>query len=130
MDKMTKKVAFGLALDALKAVDTDEARTAMDVVEKEIERLSRVSAKAHSGETKADKEKAAFRQSVLEVLADAGTAMRATEVAKGLDVSCQKASAALKVLVESGAVVKSEGEKRVTLFAVVTADVDGEEVEG
>lgn len=129
MDKMTKKVAFGLAMDALETIDTDEARAAVEVIEKEVARLERVALKAHSGETKADKEKAAFRQTVLEVLADAGTKMRATDVAKELDVSCQKASAALKVLVESGAVVKSEGEKRVTLFAVATADV-AEEVEG
>lgn len=129
MDKMTKKVAFGLAMDALETIDTDEARAAVEVIEKEVARLERVALKARSGETKADKEKAAFRQTVLEVLADAGTKMRATDVAKELDVSCQKASAALKVLVESGAVVKSEGEKRVTLFAVATADAD-EEVEG
>ena len=123
MDKMTKKVAFGLAMDALETIDTEEARSAIEVIEKEIARLERAAAKAHSGETKADKEKAAFRQSVLDVLMDdAEVAMCATDIAKALDVTCQKVSMALKFLVESGRVMRAEGEKRVPMFSIASIE--------
>ena len=81
MDKMTKKTAFALAMDALDTIDTDEARAAIEVIDKEIARLERAALKAKSTETKADKEKAAFRQTVLELVADQGEALRAGDVA-------------------------------------------------
>lgn len=120
MTKMTKKTAFTLAMDALDTIDTDEARAAIDVIDKEIARLERAALKAKTGETKADKAKAEFRQTVLETVADAGTAMRAGDVAKALDVSIQKATAALTRLVADGALVKVDGEKRTVLFTVAT----------
>lgn len=120
MDKMTKKTAFALAMDALDTIDTDEARAAIEVIDKEIARLERAALRAKTTETKADKEKAAFRQTVLELVADAGKALRAGEIAQELGVSVQKASAALKVLVDTGALIKVDGEKRTVLFTVAT----------
>ena len=116
--QMTKKTAFALALDALNTIETDEAAQAWEVINKEIARLERVALKAKTGETKADKEKAAFRQTVLETVADNGDAMRAGDVAQALGVSIQKATAALTRLVEDGAIVKMAGEKRTVLFKV------------
>ena len=120
MEKMTKKTAFALAMDALDTIDTDEARAAIEVIDKEIARLERVAMKAKTSETKADKEKIAFRQTVLELVADQGEAMRAGDVAKALDVSTQKASAALNALVAEGALRKVDGEKRTVLFTIAT----------
>ena len=121
MNKMTKKTAFTMAQEALNTIETEEARMAWDVIQKEIDRLERVALKAKSGETKADKAKAEFRQTVLEFVADAAEAVRATDVAKALEVSVQKASAALNALVEDAALVKFT-EKRVTYFKVATAE--------
>ena len=122
MIKMTKKTAFTMAQEALSTIETEEARMAWYVIQKEIDRLERVALKAKSGETKADKAKAEFRQTVLETVADTGKAMRAGEVAQILGVSGQKATAALTKLVEDGAIVKVAGEKRTVLFQVATAE--------
>ena len=116
--KMTKKTAFALAQEALGTIDTDEARMAWDVIQREVDRLERVALKAKTGETKADKAKAEFRQAVLELVADSGAAMRAGDVAKALDVSTQKATAALTRLVADGALTKVDGEKRTVLFTI------------
>jgi len=120
-NQMTKKTAFALALDALNTIDTNEATQAWEVINKEIARLERVALKAKTTETKADKAKAEFRQTVLEFVADTAEAVRATDVAKALEVSVQKASAALNALVEDAALVKFT-EKRVTYFKVTTAE--------
>lgn len=124
MTKMTKKTAFTMAQDALNTIDTEEARQAWDVIQKEIDRLERVALKAKTTETKADKTKAEFRQTVLEFVADAAEAVRATDVAKALDVSVQKASAALNALVAQGALIKVDGEKRTVLFAVPSFETE------
>ena len=126
MTKMTKKTAFAIAQEALSTIETAEAREAWDVIQKEIDRLERVALKAKTTETKADKAKAEFRQTVLELVADAGKAMRAGEIAEALGVSGQKVTAALTKLVADGALVRFTGEKRATMFKVAT----DEEVEG
>ena len=121
MTKMTKKEAFKLAQEALSTIETADADRAWTVIQNEIDRLERVALKVKTTETKADKAKAEFRQTVLEVVADAAEAVRATDVAKALEVSVQKASAALNALVEDAALVKFT-EKRVTYFKVATAE--------
>lgn len=125
-NQMTKKTAFTLALDALNTIDTNEAAQAWEVINKEIARLERVALKAKTGETKADKAKAEFRQTVLELVADAGKAFRAGEVAQELGVSTQKASAALNALVAQGALIKVDGEKRTVKFAVPGFEAEAE----
>ena len=84
--------------------------------------VANLAVKAKTAETKADREKAAFRQTVLETVADNGDAMRAGDVANALGVSTQKASAALNALVAEGALVKVDGEKRTVLFKVADAE--------
>ena len=120
--KMTKKTAFALAQDALNTIDTDEARIAWDVIQKEIDRLDRVALKAKSGETKADKAKAEFRAQILDYITENGGAYRAGEIAMSFGVSTQKASAALNALVTDGALIKVEGEKRTVKFALADAE--------
>ena len=120
--KMTKKTAFALALDALNTIDTVEASQAWEVINKEIARLDRVALKAKSSETKADKEKAAFRAEILDFITDQGAAFRAGEIAAEFGVSTQKASAALNALVSEGALRKVDGEKRTVLFTLADAE--------
>ena len=120
--KMTKKTAFALAQDALNTIDTDEARIAWDVIQKEIDRLDRVALKAKSGETKADKAKAEFRAQILDYITENGGAYRAGEIAMSFGVSVQKASAALKALVDAGSLKKVDGEKRTVLFTLADAE--------
>ena len=122
MNKMTKKTAFTMAQEALNTIETEEARQAWDVIQKELDRLERVALKAKSGETKADKAKAEFRQTVLEFVADANAPVRATDVATALGVSTQKAAPALNRLVDEGALVKMAGEKRTVKFALADAE--------
>lgn len=117
MTKMTKKEAFKLAQEALSTIETADADRAWTVIQNEIDRLERVALKAKTTETKADKAKAEFRQTVLELVADNGAAMRAGDVAQALGVSTQKASAALNALVADGSLRKVDGEKRTVLFA-------------
>ncbi len=120
--KMTKKTAFALAQDALNTIDTDEARIAWDVIQKEIDRLDRVALKAKSGETKADKAKAEFRAQILDYITENDGAYRAGEIAMSFGVSTQKASAALNALVADGALIKVDGEKRTVKFALADAE--------
>lgn len=115
--KMTKKTAFALALEALNTIETDEAAQAWEVINKEIARLDRVALKAKTGESKADKEKAAFRAEILAYITEEGGQYRAGEIAMSFGVSIQKASAALNALVAEGSLRKVDGEKRTVLFA-------------
>ena len=122
MTKMTKKTAFALAMDALTNVDSAEAVEAIEIIGKEIARLERVALKAKTGETKADKEKAAFRAEILDYITENGGQYRAGEIATSFGVSTQKASAALNALVDAGALQKVDGEKRTVLFALADAE--------
>ena len=124
MTKMTKKTAFTMAQAALSTVETEEAAMAREVIAKEIERLERISKRTTP--TKADLEKAAFRQKVRETVEASGKAMRAGEVAQMLGVSGQKASAALNALVAQGSLIKVDGEKRTVLFAAQGFEADAE----
>lgn len=122
MNKMTKKTAFTMAQEALNTIDTEEARQAWDVIQKELDRLERVALKAKSGETKADKAKAEFRAQILDYITEQGGAYRAGEIAMSFGVSTQKASAALNALVADGALTKVDGEKRTVKFALADAE--------
>ena len=48
--KMTKKTAFAMAQEALNTIDTEDARMAWDVIQKEIDRLERVAMKAKTSD--------------------------------------------------------------------------------
>lgn len=121
MTKMTKKEAFKLAQEALSTIETADADRAWTVIQKEIDRLDRTALKAKSGETKEAKEKAEFRQGILEFIADQGTAFKASEIATEFGVSGQKVTAALTKLVEDGALVRTVGKKREIFFSVPSA---------
>ena len=100
---MTQKQALAIAIEALEGTGQDEA---MGVLVKMLEQKSK------PRERKANPEVEAFRMQVLEVLKGAEGPMTGKEIAGTLEVSVQKASAALRFLVEAGAAVKLEGEKK------------------
>ena len=77
-------------------------------------------------ETKAQREAREFTESVYTALACHAEAARCGDLATELGVSGQKVSAALRKLVEAGKVVKTEGEKHVSLFAVIPVEAEAE----
>ena len=77
-------------------------------------------ASAKKGMTKAQKENAEVKIRIFDALDEKG-AMTATAVGNEIGISCQKASALLKQMVEDGEVVKAKDGKA-TVFSVVAED--------
>ena len=100
---MTQKQALAIAIEALEGTGQDEA---VKVLAKMLEQKSK------PRERKVKPEVEAFRVEVLEVLKGAEGPMTGKEVAGVLEVSVQKASAALRFLVEGEMAMKVEGEKK------------------
>lgn len=130
MKKLTKKVALSVAMDALNLV-ADQMTPSTDWTLDEVkEKLSEMMValdkkSANAKPTKAQQENAGLKEQMLDLLAS-GEPMRATEVAKALNLSSgQKAAALLNALAKDGEVVKVKGEKGATLFTL--PDPDDEE---
>lgn len=127
MKKLTKKVALSVALDALNLV-ADQMTPAADWTFDEVkEKLSEMMAtldkkSTNSKPTKAQQENEKVKEAMFDLLAS-GEPMRATEVAKALDLSSgQKAAALLNSMEKEGKVVKVTGGKGVTLFTLPDPD--------
>ena len=81
---------------------------------------------AKSGKpTKKQTENADVKAKIIEVLTPHNS-MRCGDIANELGITGQKCSALLSQLVKAGAVVKTEGEKRVSLFSLPETDGDAE----
>ena len=78
---------------------------------------------ARKGLTKTQKENEGIKATIAETLADAEKAMTATEVGNALGISCQKASALLKQMLDAGEVTKAKDGKA-TVFSAVAEDED------
>lgn len=102
-EKMTQKQALAIAIEALEGTEHVEA---VEVLTKMLEQKSK------PREHKVKPEVAEFRMAVLEMLKGASGPMTNKEVAETMEVSPQKASAALRFLVGEGAVSRMEGEKK------------------
>ena len=85
-------------------------------IEKRNASKSTGTAKAGTKAAKDDAEKAAFRDAVSLYVRESDEGLRASQVAEQFGVSTQKASAALRKLVELGEIEKNVGEKGVSLF--------------
>ena len=127
MTKLTKKAALKVALDALNLV-ADQMTPAADWTFDEVKaKLSEMMASldkksSNAKPTKAQQENEAVKEQMLDLLAS-GKPMRATEVAKALELSSgQKAAALLNALEKEGKVVKVKGEKGATLFTLPDPD--------
>lgn len=130
MKKLTKKVALSVALDALNLVAdqmTPNADWTFDEVKAKLTEMMAGLDKKSTGAkpTKTQQENEVLKEQMLDLLAS-GEPMKATEVAKALDLSSgQKASSLLNALEKAGQVVKVKGEKGATLFTL--PDPDDEE---
>lgn len=99
--KITRKDLFARIAETM----ADDAEV-VAMCEKYIEQLSK------PRERKVKPEVEMFREAVLAMLQEATGPMTNKEVAEAMQVSPQKASAALRFLVERGLVVRTDGEKR------------------
>ncbi len=73
------------------------------------------------GLTKAQKENVGIKADILAILEEK-VGLTATQVGNELAISCQKASALLKQMVENGEVVKDKDGKATLFFAVTNTD--------
>lgn len=127
MKKLTKKVALSVALDALNLVAdemTPNADWTFDEVKAKLsEMMASLDKKSTTTKpTKAQQENEKVKEAMLDLLAS-GEPMRATEVAKALELSSgQKAAALLNAMEKEGKVAKVKGEKGVTLFTLPDPD--------
>ena len=101
---MTRKEMFAEVKEVLVGAEASEELVAF--VEKEMAKASKKA--GPSAKEVAARE--AFREELVEAM-EAGVEYTATAAGKLVDASCQKAVAALKVLVADGLVVKTEDKK-------------------
>lgn len=111
---MTEKMTYTKALESvLSTVEmSDEVREKLEALKAKMAKSSTKSSKP----TKAQREAAEFTETVYATLTE--EPVRCKDLAEILGVSGQKVSAALSKLVKTGRVVKTEGEKKVSMFAV------------
>lgn len=102
-EKMTQKQALAIAIEALEGTEHTEA---VEVLTKMLEQKSK------PRQHKVKPEVEMFREAVLAMLQEATGPMTNKEVAEAMEVSSQKASAALRFLVKEELVVRTEGEKK------------------
>ena len=130
--KMTYSECLQIAIETINAIDLfdtfedaqidriEKARDRMVELKASIEKRnaskSTGTAKAGTKAAKDDAEKAAFRDAVSLYVRESDEGLRASQVAEQFGVSTQKASAALRKLVELGEIEKNVGEKGVSLF--------------
>lgn len=109
------KMTYAVAIDRAIAGDIDD-----EVIEK-LTALKAQLAKRGSGKhapTKTQKEGLELMERMIEVIADAEDGMTATEVGAEVDVTCQRASALLKKLVEDERVEKRKVGKQMRFYLV------------
>ena len=107
------KMTYAVAIDRAIASDVDA-----EVIEK-LEALKEQLAKRGSGKhglTKTQKEGQVLMEGIVESLAEVDEGMTATEVGAAVGVTCQRASALLKKLVEDERVRKEKVGKQVRFF--------------
>lgn len=102
-EKMTQKQALAIAIEALEGTEHTEA---VEVLTKMLEQKSK------PRQHKVKPEVEMFREAVLAMLQSATGPMTNKEVAEAMEVSSQKASAALRFLVKEELVIRTEGEKK------------------
>ncbi len=112
---MANKMTYAVAIDnALAGNLTD------DVVERLHDLQAQLAKRGsgHKGLTKTQKENEGRKDVILENLRAEVDGMTATEVGQSIGVTCQKASAILRQMVEAGVVRKDKAGKVVRFYAV------------
>ena len=122
-EKLTYSKALETVITAGQGIYSDEVIEKLEALKSQLEKR----ATTKSGKpTKAQREAAEFTKSVYTALACHAEPTRCGDLATELGVSGQRVSAALSKLVKAGSVVKSEGEKHVSLFTVVPVEAEAE----
>jgi len=113
---MTKRENFVEVIGVLEGIEGTEAL--VEAIKHEVDLLDKRAEKGR-GETKTQKENAELKETIVGILETAGEGVTATDVAKALDVTVQKASQLLKQLVTAGEVARTEAKgKEKAKFAV------------
>ena len=113
---MTEKMTYTKALESVLSMELSaEVAEKLAALKAQLEKRS---ASKSTKPTKAQREAAEFTETVFAALT--AEPVRCGDLATVLGVSGQKVSAALSKLVKAGRVVKTEGEKKVSMFAVAT----------
>ena len=121
------KITYIDALNAALTCDlSDEIKEKLTALKEQLTKRNT----AKSGKpTKTQRENVEVKERIREYLTHTLQGLRAGEIAKELDLSCQKVSALLKQMKDEGVVVTREGEKRTTLFLLRENDCTREDVE-
>jgi len=115
------KITYIDALNAALTCDlSDEIKEKLTALKEQLTKRNT----AKSGKpTKTQRENVEVKERIRECLTHTLQGLRAGEIAKELDLSCQKVSALLKQMKDEGVVVTREGEKRTTLFLLPENDM-------
>lgn len=121
----SEKMTYSKALESVlsSAEMSVEVREKLEALKAQLEKRA---ATKSGKETKAQREAREFTESVYAVLSTQTEAVRCGDLAAQLGVSGQRVSAALSKLVKAGSVVKTEGEKHVSMFAVAPVEAETE----
>lgn len=111
--KITKREVINAML-AEEVIASNEVYT--NFLNHEIELLNKKSASHKS--TKTQEANVVIKDNILEVLANAEEGMTATDIAKAVDITVQKASSLLKQMVENDKTAAKTMDKRKALFSV------------
>jgi len=115
------KITYIDALNAALTCDlSDEIKEKLTALK---EQLTKRNASKSDKPTKTQRENVEVKERIREYLTHTLQGLRAGEIAKELDLSCQKVSALLKQMKDEGVVVTREGEKRTTLFLLRENDM-------
>ena len=110
-----KKMTYAVAIDRALAGDiTDEVVERLTALKEQLAKRG----SGHKGQTKTQKENEALKGVILENLRAEVDGMTATEVGNCNGITCQKASAILRQMVEGGTVRKDKVGKVVRFYAV------------
>lgn len=115
------KITYIDALNAALTCDlSDEIKEKLTALKEQLTKRNT----AKSGKpTKTQRENVEVKERIRECLTHTLQGLRAGEIAKELDLSCQKVSALLKQMKDEGVVTTREGEKRTTLFLLPENDM-------
>jgi len=113
-DKHTKRELFETLLVFASAAEADE--WVVDGLRHELDLLNKRASKK-SVDVKRKAEQDAIKEQIIAVLGTADEPLRASEIAKALDVSVQRVTALNKQMVAEGVIVRRE-DKKVATFSL------------
>ena len=116
------KLTYTAALNTVLANDNIEPEV-REKLEALVASLAKRNAKAGTRKpTKTQRENVAVKENIVAFVNTIEEGVQAKTVAEALEISTQKAAALMNQLVADGILAKTEGPKRVTLFAMADAE--------